>query len=156
MTISFSNRGLSLQSLATAALFAAWLGCAGGEPGSSGEAESSPSETPPAAAQAAPAPASGEEAAALASQGEGLFQSKGCIGCHTIGRGKLTGPDLQGVTDRRDTGWVVAMITNPDSMIKNDSTARQLFAEYMTPMLGVGVTQDEARALYEYLRQQGQ
>ena len=44
------------------------------------------------------------------------------------------------------------MITKPDSMIKADSTARQLFAEYMTPMLNLGVTREEARAVYEYLR----
>jgi hypothetical protein len=44
------------------------------------------------------------------------------------------------------------MIINPDSMIKEDPTARQLFAEYMTPMLNVGVTPEEARAIYEFLR----
>ncbi len=90
----------------------------------------------------------------LAGQGEKVFQSKGCIGCHTIGRGKLTGPDLKGVTDRRPYGWFVAWVTNPDSMLKVDPTARQLLAQYMTPMLGMGVTQDEARALWEYLRRE--
>lgn len=93
---------------------------------------------------------------ALADQGESLFQSKGCIGCHTIGGGRLTGPDLKGITDRREFGWMVAMITNPDSMLKTDSTARRLFGEYMTPMMNMGVTQDEVRAIYEHLRRNPQ
>lgn len=89
---------------------------------------------------------------ALAEQGEKIFQSKGCIGCHTIGKGKLTGPDLQGITQRLAYGWFIPWVMNPDSMLKVDPTAKQLLAQYMTPMLGMGVTQDEARALWEYLR----
>jgi cytochrome c2 len=91
--------------------------------------------------------------AALASQGEGYFQSKGCVGCHSMGGGRLTGPDLQGVTERREFDWVMAMITQPDSMLQNDETAQELLREYMTPMVNMGVTQEEARAIYEYLRQ---
>ena len=107
----------------------------------------------PAAQQAPTTPGpSGPIDQPLAERGEALFQAKGCSGCHTVGGGRLTGPDLAGVTERRDFGWIVAMITKPDSMIKADSTARQLFAEYMTPMLNLGVTREEARAVYEYLR----
>ncbi|UCF19947.1 MAG: cytochrome c [Gemmatimonadota bacterium] len=106
------------------------------------------------APEALPAP-SGPVDEELAERGGELFRAKGCVGCHTIGGGRLTGPDLQGVTDRREHGWVIAMIIDPDSMLKNDATARQLFAEYMTPMLSVGVSPDEARALYEYLRYEG-
>ncbi len=127
-------------------------GC-GGEAGSERQAAESMSGQAPAAetAKAALTPR-GPVDEALAERGEELFRAKGCVGCHTIGGGRLTGPDLQGVTDRREHGWVIAMITKPDSMLKNDATARGLFAEYMTPMLNSGVTPDEARALYEYLR----
>ncbi|MEM4658894.1 MAG: c-type cytochrome, partial [Candidatus Methanosuratincola sp.] len=30
----------------------------------------------------------------LAEKGEKLFAEKGCAACHTIGKGKLVGPDL--------------------------------------------------------------
>lgn len=109
----------------------------------------------PAAAPAAPAgleAPTGRVNESLAERGEQIYQSKGCIGCHTVGGGKLTGPDLKGITDRRPYGWFVPWVMNPDSMLKVDPIAKQLLAEYMTPMLGMGVTQDEARALWEYLR----
>jgi len=48
------------------------------------------------------------------------------------------------------------MITNPDSMLRVDPTARQLLAEIGTPMANMAVPKDEARALYEYLRRESQ
>ena len=91
---------------------------------------------------------------ALADRGRDLFQTRGCIGCHTIGGGRLTGPDLHGVTDRRDAEWIIAMITTPDSMLREDSTARRLFAEYVTPMISMGLDRDQATAIREYLRRE--
>lgn len=141
------------------------LGCGGGEaPGAA------PSAAPPAAGGASPAAAAADpEAAALmamesfpgsvdaelAARGGELFQVKGCVACHTLGAGRLVGPDLQGVTERRRPGWIAAQILSPDSMIRNDPDAKALFAEYMTPMSDQGLTADEARAVLEFLRQQG-
>lgn len=89
----------------------------------------------------------------LAARGEQLFRSKGCTACHTVGDGRLVGPDLAEVTTRRDYGFVVGMITNPDSMLANDPVAKSMLAEYLTPMADQGVTEAEARALFEYFRQ---
>ncbi|MEJ2369304.1 MAG: c-type cytochrome [Gemmatimonadales bacterium] len=88
----------------------------------------------------------------LATRGEGLFTQRGCVACHKIGEGRLVGPDLMGVTERRSYEWIHAMITAPDSMLQNDSTAKALFAEYFTPMPDQKVQPAEARALYENLR----
>jgi mono/diheme cytochrome c family protein len=137
---------------------AMWLGiaafsaCGGEREAREGEGQAPAAARPPAAvAAAAPAPA-GPVDQALAERGERVFQTKGCVGCHTIGKGRLTGPDLKGVTERRPYEWFVPWVMNPDSMLKVDPIAKQLLAEYMTPMLGMGVTADEARALWEYLR----
>jgi len=89
---------------------------------------------------------------ALADLGAQLYQQKGCIACHTIGGGRLVGPDLTGVTARRTPGWIAAQILNPDSMIRNDPVTRELFAEYMTPMSNQGLTVEDVRAVLEYLR----
>jgi mono/diheme cytochrome c family protein len=91
---------------------------------------------------------------ALADRGQELFRTRACTTCHTVGGGRLVGPDLSEVTERREFGWILSMIQNPDSMIRADSLARQLFAEYMTPMANQGITAEEARALYEYLRRE--
>ncbi len=90
--------------------------------------------------------------AELAASGEDAFRDRGCVACHTIGGGRLVGPDLMGVTERRTPGWIRAMILNPDSMIKNDPDAKQLYAEYFTPMPFQQVTAEQATAIYEFLR----
>lgn len=89
---------------------------------------------------------------ALAAQGESLLQAKGCSACHTVGAGRLVGPDLAGVTTRRSYGFVIAMITNPDSMLASDDTAKALLGRYFTPMTNQGVNGEEARALFEFFR----
>ncbi|HNQ83491.1 MAG TPA: hypothetical protein PKM34_07600, partial [Bacteroidales bacterium] len=47
---------------------------------------------------------------AQASDGAQLFQI--CGACHTIGKGKLIGPDLYKVTERRDRAWLIPFIRN--------------------------------------------
>jgi len=140
--------------LAISAALALCTSCSGG---AEGDDDASPSTAQPGAQETAPsAEPTGDVDQQLADRGESLFQSKGCIGCHTVGSGRLTGPDLKGVTERREFSWMAAMMMNPDSMIKEDAVARQLLAEYMTPMMNMGVTADETRAIYEYLRRAGQ
>ncbi|MDX1577208.1 MAG: cytochrome c [Gemmatimonadota bacterium] len=132
-----------------------YLGCSGGDADSSAEpaaraetASGSPAATPP----PVEAP-SGPIDRALASRGEEVFTVKGCVACHYVGRDeRLVGPDLEGVTSKRTWPWFYAMITNPDSMIRNDPEARALFAEYMTPMSKQGLTDEEVQAVWEYLR----
>lgn len=91
---------------------------------------------------------------ALAERGQSLLQSKGCIACHTVGGGRLVGPDLAGVTQRRDDAFIIGMITNPDSMLANNETAKKLLAEYFTPMANQGVSRDEALAFLAYFKRE--
>lgn len=41
-----------------------------------------------------------------------------CLTCHTIGGGDSVGPDLLGVTERRDRKWLKRWIAKPGEMIK--------------------------------------
>lgn len=106
-------------------------------------------EPPPVAAPTAPAPAAEAPPAktvievpdfvvsvapADVKKGEEVFAAKGCVACHKIGGGKLVGPDLKGVTARRDEAWLKKMILRPDVMIKDDDVAKKLFTEHLTPM----------------------
>lgn len=77
----------------------------------------------PAVLFAAPAGQSGGE-------GETLFQSK-CSACHTIGGGVRVGPDLAGVTGRRDRAWLSQWILAPDKVLAaGDPTATATACAY--------------------------
>ncbi|MDO8681371.1 MAG: cytochrome c [Acidobacteriota bacterium] len=70
----------------------------------------------------APATAHAQDAAAY-------FQQN-CASCHTIGGGRLTGPDLKGVTERRDHAWLLRYLPDPKALIDSgDPIATQLFQE---------------------------
>ncbi len=125
------------------------VGCGGGETESA--ADSPATETQP-AAEESPAAAGGTVDASLAATGQGLFTSRGCTACHTIGSGRLVGPDLAGVTGRRADAFIVGMVMNPDSMLANDADAKQMLAEYYTPMTNQGITAEDAQALLAYLK----
>lgn len=61
--------------------------------------------------------------------GETLFKQT-CIACHSIGNGKLVGPDLKGVTTRRTEAWLVKFIKSSQTLIKSgDKAAVALFNE---------------------------
>jgi cytochrome c551/c552 len=65
----------------------------------------------------------------LAKRGKSLFSSKGCNACHTIGKGKLAGPDLMGVTQRRSHDWLKRWLKDPPAMIGSDSIADAMVAD---------------------------
>ncbi len=67
--------------------------------------------------------------AARAQDAAAYFQQN-CVSCHTIGGGRLTGPDLKDVTQRRDHAWLLKYLPNPKAMIDaGDPVAVQLFQE---------------------------
>ena len=86
----------------------------------------------------------------LAQKGAGLFEIK-CSSCHKLDE-RHVGPALRDVTTRRSPEWIMNMILNPQEMIEKDPIAEDLFATFMTPMANQNLTQDEARAVLEYLR----
>lgn len=92
----------------------------------------------------------------LAAKGEKLFAQKGCNACHTLGKGKLVGPDLKGVNTRVNFKWAAHMILNPDSMLKYDERAKQLLKEYGTPMTNQNVKPEEALAILHYILRESQ
>ncbi len=76
-----------------------------------------------------------------------LFQLK-CGVCHTIGQGRLVGPDLADVQGRRSEEWLIEFIRSSQSMInKGDPQAQALFEEYNRvvmpdPMISDGEIKD--------------
>lgn len=90
--------------------------------------------------------------AALAETGAAIFKMK-CTSCHKM-EGRYVGPPLGDVTESRSPAYVMNMILNPQEMITAHPTAKQVFAEYLTPMPNQSLSEDDARAVLEYLRTQ--
>jgi protein SCO1/2 len=72
--------------------------------------------------------------------GQALF-TKLCAACHTVGGGDRVGPDLRGVTARREHDWLTTFIANPIKMLaKKDPAALELaqrFPGVRMPFLGL-------------------
>jgi protein SCO1 len=88
------------------------------------------------------------------SKGEYLFRTR-CESCHTIGGGETRlGPDLLGVTERRDADWLARWIKEPDKMLKEgDPTATEMFLQYQEiAMPNLRLENEEVRALIEHLK----
>src|SRR5688572_29455002 len=84
----------------------------------------------------------------MVSRGKSLFTSKGCNGCHTIGKGRSAGPDLKGVTQRRTTEWLHSWMMDPPAMAKTDPTAQAMVKEYNGMVMPkVPLTHDDINAL---------
>lgn len=62
--------------------------------------------------------------------GKSIFNTN-CKACHSVGGGKLVGPDLAGLLDRRDQEWVTQFIRNSSELIASgDEQAVAVFNEY--------------------------
>ena len=84
--------------------------------------------------------------------GEEIFQSN-CAGCHTIGKGNSVGPDLSGVTIRREENWLIRQIKDPDGLVEEkDPVALQLLKEYNMPMVALGLSDEEIKEIILYLK----
>ncbi len=94
---------------------------------------------------------------ALIKQGEALFQSKGCVACHTLTDQRLVGPGLRGVFDRlekagKDETWLATYLKNPPAMVEKDPYLQKLHQIYQVVMPNLGLKENEIQALIAYLK----
>lgn len=93
---------------------------------------------------------------AVIKKGKSLWNTKGCMGCHTIGKGRAAGPDLMGLLDRRSMDWVQRWLHDPPAMQESDSTAKALVAQFNnTKMPNLQLSDEEVTALIAYVADQG-
>jgi cytochrome c2 len=88
----------------------------------------------------------------LAEQGEKLFEVK-CGACHKMTE-RYVGPPLGDVTARRSAAFIMNQMLNPEGMYSKHPEVKKLLGEYMTQMPNLGLTQEQARQVVEYLRTQ--
>ena len=86
----------------------------------------------------------------LVTKGEEIHKLM-CAACHKTDK-RYIGPAPAGIMERRSPEWIMNMILNPDQMVKEDSIAKKLLAEYRAPMANQNLTEEQARAILEYFR----
>lgn len=84
-------------------------------------------------------------------RGKSIYDAK-CISCHKLTEEKLVGPGWKGVTDRRTPEWIMNFITNTNVMLDSDLLAQQLIVVCVTRMPNQNVSDDQARAILEFMR----
>ena len=89
---------------------------------------------------------------AMAEEGEKLFTAK-CSACHKM-QERYVGPPLGDVTVRKSAAFIMNQILDPEGMYSKHPEVKKLLGEYMTQMPNLGLTQDQARQIVEYLRTQ--
>ena len=77
-----------------------------------------------------------------------------CMNCHTIGGGRLTGPDLKNVRERREAEWLIGFMQNPKAVIESgDAYAVKLADEFRGVVMPVapGMTRYRAEQIIKLL-----
>ncbi len=101
--------------------------------------------TPQHVSQAAPPAQSAEE-------GETVFSQR-CVACHTIGDGVKIGPDLEGVTERREESWLKVHILSPSVQHdQNDPTSVANREQYGLQMPDLGLSEQQVEDVIAYLK----
>lgn len=88
-------------------------------------------------------------------RGEQIFRTR-CVSCHSVTGNELAGalgPDLLGVSQRREKQWLFDWLKAPDQMLKKkDPVAMELYKQYNNlAMPNMRLNKEEAIALVEYI-----
>lgn len=88
---------------------------------------------------------------AMAEAGSKVFDVK-CFSCHKLTEEKLVGPGWKGVTSRHKPEWIMNFATNTDEMLNKDPKAMAQLEICLVRMPNQGLTDDDARNVYEFMR----
>ncbi len=91
---------------------------------------------------------------ARAQDGEALFKQT-CGACHSIGKGRLVGPDLKDVNTRRKEDWIIKFVKGSQALIKSgDAEAKAIFDEYNMVMPDQNLKDEEIKSVVAYIAKQ--
>lgn len=89
---------------------------------------------------------------AMADKGQKVSEMK-CESCHKLTDERLVGPGWKGVTERHTPEWIMNFMTNTDEMLDKDPKAQAMLEICMVRMPNQNLTDDDARAILEYMRE---
>lgn len=87
------------------------------------------------------------------------YYRQNCMNCHTIGGGRLTGPDLKDVSQRKDAEWLISFIQNPKAVIDSgDAYAAKMVEESRGVVMPVapGMTRYRAEQILKLIDAESQ
>lgn len=89
-----------------------------------------------------------------AQEGEQLFRGN-CASCHSIGKGKLVGPDLKDIHSRFDQQWLEKWVKSSQGLIKSgDELAIKVYNENnKVPMPDVMINDDQIKTVLAYIKE---
>ncbi len=93
-------------------------------------------------------------AATASAQDAAQYFRQNCASCHTIGGGRLTGPDLKNVEDRKDRAWLTRFLLDPPTVLgSGDPYAAKLQEEARGVVMPKppGITRDLAEQLLDLI-----
>lgn len=85
-----------------------------------------------------------------------VLYKNNCSACHSIGEGRLVGPDLKGVNDRRSEEWLMKWIKSSQSLVKSgDKDAVALFNEFNKVVMidYAFLTDDQIKSILAYVKE---
>lgn len=86
----------------------------------------------------------------MVTRGQNIYEMK-CQSCHALEQDEV-GPTLGDVVERRSPEFIMNFILNPGENVLNHPVGLDLLAKHHTQMPYRDVNREEARAIYEYLR----
>ncbi len=90
----------------------------------------------------------------LGQKGRYVFMNRGCNSCHRIGGGKLIGPDLAGVAQRRNDQWLTTWLKDPAAVMARSpdlQTWSHEFGDIIMP--NQNLEDDDVKALIAYMKE---
>ncbi len=96
-------------------------------------------------------------AVAVNAQDGAALYNKNCKACHTIGEGIKVGPDLAGITSKRDFDWLVKFVKSSNDLIASgDVDAIAIFEEFdKKPMPNHSHSVAEIQSMFDYVASGG-
>jgi len=92
-----------------------------------------------------------------AQDGGELFKAN-CGACHTVGKGKLVGPDLKGVQEKHTEEWILKWVHSSQTLVKaGDKDAVKLFNDNsQIPMPDQALSNDEVKSILAFVKTEGE
>jgi protein SCO1 len=88
----------------------------------------------------------------LFERGKAIFNQRGCVSCHSIGKGVIAAPDLAGVANRRSREWLVSWLRDPEPMLDTDKAAIKMMKSFNgMRMPNLRLTDEEINAVITYM-----